>query len=44
MIEAAWDERGRLRDPEVRRAVEEVIDALDRGMLRVAEPARRGGL
>lgn len=42
MIEAAWDERGRLRDPEVRRAVEEVIDALDRGVLRVAEPREEG--
>mgnify|MGYP001027006665 CR=1 FL=1 len=42
LIEAAWDERGRLRDPEVRRAVEEVIDALDRGVLRVAEPREEG--
>jgi len=42
LIEAAWDERGRIRDLEVRRAVEEVIDALDRGMLRVAEPRGEG--
>ena len=28
LIEAAWDERGRLRDPEGRKAVEEVIDCL----------------
>ena len=42
LIEASWDERGRLRDPEVRRAVEEVIDALDRGVLRVAEPREEG--
>lgn len=38
LIEAAWVERDRLRDREVRIAVEEVIDALDRGVLRVAEP------
>jgi 2,3,4,5-tetrahydropyridine-2,6-dicarboxylate N-succinyltransferase len=38
LIEAAWAERDRLRDHDVRIAVEEVIDALDRGVLRVAEP------
>jgi 2,3,4,5-tetrahydropyridine-2-carboxylate N-succinyltransferase len=38
LIEAAWEERGRLQDNEVRRAVEEVIEALDKGMLRVAQP------
>jgi 2,3,4,5-tetrahydropyridine-2-carboxylate N-succinyltransferase len=37
LIEAAWEDRGRLNDADVRRAVEEVIDALDRGLLRVAE-------
>jgi len=39
LIEAAWEERGRLQDKEVRRAIEEVIEALDRGLVRVAEPA-----
>ena len=38
LIEAAWEERGRLQEKEVRRAIEEVIDALDRGLVRVAEP------
>jgi 2,3,4,5-tetrahydropyridine-2-carboxylate N-succinyltransferase len=38
LIEAAWEERDRLRDREVRIAVEEVIEALDKGVLRVAEP------
>ncbi len=38
LIEAAWVERDRLRDRDVRTAVEEVIDALDKGILRVAEP------
>ncbi len=38
LIEAAWAEHERLRDRDVRTAVEEVIDALDRGVLRVAEP------
>jgi 2,3,4,5-tetrahydropyridine-2-carboxylate N-succinyltransferase len=38
LIEAAWEERGRLQEKEVRRAIEEVIEALDRGLVRVAEP------
>ena len=39
LIEAAWEEHGRLQEKEVRRAIEEVIEALDRGLVRVAEPA-----
>jgi 2,3,4,5-tetrahydropyridine-2-carboxylate N-succinyltransferase len=39
LIEAAWDDRNRLHDSEVRKAVSDVIDALDRGQLRVAEPS-----
>lgn len=39
LIEAAWDDRAMIKQPEVREAVEEVIDALDKGILRVAEPA-----
>lgn len=38
LIEAAWDDRGLVKQPEVRKAVEEVIEALDKGVLRVAEP------
>jgi 2,3,4,5-tetrahydropyridine-2-carboxylate N-succinyltransferase len=38
LVESAWEERGRLREPQVKRAVEDVIEALDKGILRVAEP------
>jgi 2,3,4,5-tetrahydropyridine-2-carboxylate N-succinyltransferase len=37
LISAAYRDRERLREPEVRAAVEAVIDLLDRGRLRVAE-------
>lgn len=36
-VNAAYGERERLKDPEVRTAVEAVIDLLDRGEIRVAE-------
>jgi 2,3,4,5-tetrahydropyridine-2,6-dicarboxylate N-succinyltransferase len=38
-IESAWVDRSRLERPEARSAVEDAIAALDRGELRVAEPA-----
>lgn len=38
LIEAAWEERGMLQKEEVRKAIEDVIGALDRGLVRVAEP------
>lgn len=38
LIEAAWENRERLPLPETRKAVEEVIEALDKGIIRVAEP------
>ncbi|MCI0523284.1 MAG: 2,3,4,5-tetrahydropyridine-2,6-dicarboxylate N-succinyltransferase [Bacteroidales bacterium] len=38
LIEAAWDDRGLVKEPEVMKAVQEVIEALDKGILRVAEP------
>lgn len=38
LIEAAWDDRGLVKEPEVMKAVQEVIEALDKGVLRVAEP------
>jgi 2,3,4,5-tetrahydropyridine-2,6-dicarboxylate N-succinyltransferase len=38
-IESAWADRSRLERPEARAAVEAVIAGLDRGELRVAEPA-----
>ncbi len=39
VVEAAFADRGRLTDRETRQAVEEAIDLLDRGELRVAEKA-----
>lgn len=38
LIVEAWEQREMLKDESVRRAVEEVIEALDKGVLRVAEP------
>jgi len=38
LIVEAWEHRERLNEESVRRAVEEVIEALDKGILRVAEP------
>jgi 2,3,4,5-tetrahydropyridine-2,6-dicarboxylate N-succinyltransferase len=37
-IEAAWENRDLLKDREVQDAIREVIDLLDKGKLRVAEP------
>ncbi len=42
LIGEAWEHRERLSDESVRRAVEEVIEALDKGILRVAEPVGDG--
>jgi 2,3,4,5-tetrahydropyridine-2-carboxylate N-succinyltransferase len=39
IIEETWENRERLKEPEVRNAVADVIEALDKGTLRVAEPA-----
>ena len=36
-IETAWQERSLLQQPEYRNAIEEVIDLLDKGILRVAD-------
>jgi len=38
LIVEAWEHRERLSEESVRSAVEEVIEALDKGILRVAEP------
>lgn len=38
MIELAWEERSRLSAPEVKEAIRTVIDQVDRGRLRAAEP------
>lgn len=41
-IEQAWDDRSQLADERVRAAVRSVIEHLDRGELRVAEPDAEG--
>ena len=42
LIEQAWEQRELLELQEVREAVRETIDRLDRGLLRVAEPDEQG--
>ena len=42
LIEAAWADRSRLKDPDTLTAIKEVIDALDAGTLRCAEPTESG--
>ncbi len=42
IIEAAWEDRALLDQPETRRAIEHVIEDLDKGILRVAEPKDDG--
>ena len=41
-IEAAWENRDLLRNPEVLEAIEQVVTLLDEGKLRVAEPTEEG--
>ena len=41
-IEAAWDDRKLLNDPGVKEVIHEVVDQLDRGVLRVAQPTDGG--
>ena len=41
-IEAAWDDRELLRQPTTREAIAAVVEELDKGRLRVAEPAGDG--
>ncbi len=42
IIEAAWDDRGLLGEKSVQEAIHEVVDQLDRGVLRVAQKESRG--
>jgi 2,3,4,5-tetrahydropyridine-2-carboxylate N-succinyltransferase len=42
LVEEAFEDRGRLQDPTVRMAIERVVEALDRGELRVAEKDESG--
>lgn len=41
-IEQAWNDRSLLQQPDVQAAIREVIDLLDAGQLRVAEPTANG--
>src|SRR5690606_39160841 len=42
VIERAWDDRSLLKEAEVQTAVRDVIEKLDKGQLRVAEPTGDG--
>jgi 2,3,4,5-tetrahydropyridine-2-carboxylate N-succinyltransferase len=42
IIEMAWDDRDRLKDPETQKAVSTVIELLDKGTLRTAQPVGDG--
>lgn len=42
IIEQAWNDRASLTQPEVQTAIRSVVDALDTGELRVAEPVEDG--
>lgn len=42
IIESAWENRELLKDPEVIKTIEHVIEDLDKGILRVAEPTENG--
>ena len=41
-IEQAWDDRSLLKNSEIISAIQQVIDLLDKGDLRVAEPMPNG--
>ena len=41
-IEAAWDDRSKLQEPSTQAAIREVLNLLDLGKLRVAEPTENG--
>lgn len=42
IVEEAWDRRQLLKEPGVQQAVSEVVDQLDRGILRIAEKGASG--
>jgi 2,3,4,5-tetrahydropyridine-2-carboxylate N-succinyltransferase len=42
IIEKAWDDRSILHTTEVKEAINAIIDQLDKGELRVAEPTADG--
>ena len=42
LIEAAWENRERLKESETQEAIRAIIDTIDKGMLRCATPTDRG--
>lgn len=42
LIEKAWEDRSLIQQPEVQSAIREVVDQLDKGQIRVAEPVADG--
>ena len=42
LVESAWENRGLLNDQSTREAIAQVMQALDQGALRVAEPMAGG--
>lgn len=44
IIELAWNDRSLLKDSSSQRAIREVIELLDKGKIRVAEPSTKGWL
>lgn len=43
MVEAVWEDSSLLKNPDTQAAIKEVIERLDKGELRVAEPDGEGG-
>ncbi len=42
IIEKAWENRAMLEQPEIQAIIREIIEMLDKGKIRVAEPAEKG--
>jgi 2,3,4,5-tetrahydropyridine-2,6-dicarboxylate N-succinyltransferase len=42
LIEKAWEDRSLLNDPKIQDEINKTIDALDKGLIRVAEPGEKG--
>jgi 2,3,4,5-tetrahydropyridine-2,6-dicarboxylate N-succinyltransferase len=42
LIEAAWDDRSLLQDPQIQQAIRDVVETLDKGQQRIAQPGLDG--
>ena len=42
IIESAWEDRNLLKDSSIQKIIREIIDLLDKGKIRVAEPTKKG--